>query len=92
MKRQIISLPTMAILLMLYGFSGQSACIHNSEAPNNGTCYADAVKNSNGTWTVNSYNCETPRPNGGYPPTHNCIIGEGVENEEGDVDQIDPGL
>ncbi len=94
MKRRIFTSVAIITTLVLTMFSAQPACVHDSEADNDGTCYADAVLNADGTYTVRSYNCEEPRENGGYPPVYNCEIGADEDDDQGGngLPQIIPGF
>ena len=57
--------------------SGFSTCIHDTQSDNNGVCKPDYTENPDGTIIVHAYNCEVNGPEReGYPPIHNCVIGE----------------
>ena len=79
MKSYKLKLSLLALFISIGSMTGiDAACIHDSEAENNGNCKADATLNPNGTWTINGYNCETSKPAPGYPHFYNCVIGEGL--------------
>lgn len=95
--RQMKSFNTLVIMILfviLPVSKANSACVHDTNQENKGTCYADFTEHPDGTVTVHSYNCEVPKPReGGYPPIHNCVLGLG-DNEGGNdgLPQLNPGL